>query len=367
MKRKMFLKISILLILAVILGACQQAAPAEEPAMAAENTSEEAAAPAAEEEKFFIGMVQHSAIPFTEQMKVGFEAACKDLPIDCEYNAPETINPETAIGMFDAMISKGVDAVVLNPNPPDAWTNVIKSAVDNGILVNVIDNPATPESGFGVFISPDNEVAAETLAGEFFDQLKDKGVSGGTVVFGICAPGVPDQELRADGWEKACAAQSDFECVGPLDTGGTVELDYAFWETTVLQYPDAVAFAGNCAFDGPNLVKIKQATSGAWEIATFDLEPETLEAIQDGSLLVAMGANPWLNAYLGTKLAYDHLVSGTPIPQGWIDSGPELVTTANVEEFLAREKDPDLKYDYHKALLDEKFTDLDSLIKPMPF
>lgn len=367
MNKKMLSLIAVLMLFALVITACQQAEPVETAETSEEQVAEEAAAAEETEEKFFIGMVQHSAIPFTEQMKVGYEAACKDLPIECEYNAPETINPETAIGMFDAMVTKGVDAVVLNPNPPEAWTKVIKSAVDSGIQVNVIDNPAEAESGFGVFISPDNTAVAQVLAEEFFAQLKAKGVTEGTVVYGICAPGVPDQELRADGWEAACSAQSDFECVGPLDTGGTVELDYAFWETTVLQYPDAVAFAGNCAFDGPNLVKVKQATGGEWDIATFDLEPETLTAIQDGSLLVAMGANPWLNAYLGTKLAYEYLVSGESIPQGWINSGPELVTADNVEEFLARENDVNLKYEYHKALLEEKFSDLGSLIQPMPF
>ncbi len=142
-----------------------------------------------------------------------------------------------------------------------------------------------------------------------------------------------------------------------------VELSYAFWETAIIKYPDAVGFAGNCAFDGPNLGKLKVLNEADWGIATFDLEPETLEFIEEGVLTVAMGINPWLNAYLATELAYNHLVSGEALPvNSQIDSGPELVTSENVTDFLAREKDLELKHSFHLDLMAENFSDLDSLI-----
>ena len=371
MKRKLFLILTAVLLLSLVLVACapavEEAAPVEEEAAPAVE-EEEPAEEEAMEEKFFIGMVQHSAIPYTEQMKVGFDAACEDLPIECEYNAPETINPETAIGMFESMVQKGADAIVLNPAPPEAWTEVIKEAVDAGVLVNTIDNVPAGESGFNVFVAPGTKATAVSLAGSFFAELAAKGVTEGKIVWGICAPGYTGQELRADGWEEACAAQTDtsFECVGPEDTGHSVELNYAFWETAILQHPDAVGFAGNCAFAGPNLGKLKKLNEADWGIASFDLEPETLEVIEEGVVDAAMGINPWLNAYLATQLAYDHLVSGDPLAaNSQIDSGPELVTQANVADFLAREKDLDLKHTYHLDVIADGFTDLESLIFSM--
>jgi ABC-type sugar transport system substrate-binding protein len=377
MKHKRLFLLSVLLVLAMMLGACapaaEEAAPVEEEAMEEEVMEEEAmeeevAEEEVMEEKFFIGMVQHSSIPYTEQMKVGFDAACEDLPIECEYNAPETINPETAIGMFESMVQKGADAVVLNPAPPEAWTEVIKEAVDAGVLVNTIDNVPAAESGFNVFVAPGTKATAVSLAESFFAELAAKGVTEGKIVWGICAPGYTGQELRADGWEEACANQTDtsFECVGPEDTGHSVELNYAFWETAILQHPDAVGFAGNCAFAGPNLCKLKKLNEADFGIASFDLEPETLECIEEGVVDAAMGINPWLNAYLATQLAYDHLVSGEPLATAsQIDSGPELVTVANVADFLAREQDLDLKHSYHLDVIADGFTDLESLIFAM--
>lgn len=383
MKKTLWI-LSLLVIVALVIAACQPApAPtaesaAEEPA-AEEPAAEEPAAeePVAEEpeeapaeeepaaEKFLLGMVQHSSIPYTQQMRDGFEAACEDIGEDkvtCEYAAPETINPEAAIGMFESQMQMGADAIILNAAPPEAWTEVVKTATDQGILVNALNNYPAPESGFGVFVWPGEVQMAEALGNEFFAQLKASGVESGKVVFGICAPGYIGQEQRADGWELACENNPEFECVGPLDTGHNVELDYAFWETTILQYPDAVGFAGNCAFDGPNLAKLKKLNGASWGIATFDLEPETLDELAAGTITVAMGANPYLNAYVATMLAYQHLVDGTPIPQGQIMTIPELVTSANVGEFLDRENDLDLKHEYIRNLFNENFADLDAMI-----
>lgn len=380
-KSRLFIVYTVLMLFVLVLGACAPTAiqaPAEETEeeTVVEETEEMVEEEAAEEEATeevtaeempFIPMVQHSAIPYTEQMKVGYDAACEDLPIECEYNAPETINIETEIGMFESMLQKGADAVILNPASPEAWTQVVKTATDAGVIINTLDNVPEAESGFNVYVAPETKATAVSLAETFFSLLAEKGVTEGQVVWGYCAPGYSSQELRADGWIEACENQdgTNFECIGPLDTGHSVELDYAFWETTVLQYPDAVGFAGNCAFDGPNLGKIKQLNNADWGIATFDLEPETLKFIEEGVVDVAMGINPWLNAYLATELAYESIVNDEPLPQNYqIDSGPELVTVENVAEFLEREEDSDLKHEYHMAIIEENFSDLFSLMFP---
>ena len=326
-KSKLLIVCSLIMLVVLVLSACSPAAqtPAaektEEPMTAAteEMAQEEVTEEVVAAKMPFIPMVQHSAIPYTEQMKVGYDAACEDLPIECEYSAPETINIEAEIGMFESMLQKGADAIILNPASPEAWTEVIKTATDEGVIVNSLDNVADAASGFNVYVAPDTKATAVSLAETYFAILAEKGVTEGQVVWSICAPGYTGQELRADGWEEVCDNQNgtNFECIGPLDSGQSVELDYAFWETTVLQYPDAVGFAGNCAFDGPNLAKIRTLNNADWGIATFDLEPETLEYIQDGVIDVAMGINPWLNAYLATALAYDSIVNNKPLPQNY--------------------------------------------------
>ena len=395
-KKLCFLLVSVLTILAVGLSSCAPAAtattapaaPAATTAPAAPAATTAPAAPAAttapatntsgsqqptptsypvakvSPDKVYIGMVQHSAIPYTNQMKEGFDFACSDLKIKCDYNAPENIDPDSAIAMFETMLTLGTQAIMLNPAPPDAWTKEVQAARSKGIIVNEMDNVSSPASGFNAYVMPDAFAAAKTLAETLFAQLKKSGVTSGKVVWGLCAPSYTGQQLRGKGFQAACDEQKDFTCVGPSDTHQTAEDDYSFWETTVLQNPDAVAFSGNCAFDGPNLAKLKKLNNAKWGISTFDLEPDTLTGIQNGLITVGMGSNPYMNGYLATVLAYQHLTNGTPIGENLnIDTGSELVTKDNYAEYSARVNDPNAEHQYILNAM-KSFPDLDSLLKP---
>lgn len=370
MRKHMISWIAWLLLASLILSACAQAgtpAPATQaPAAEEEPTEEPAAASAPEGEDLFIGMVLHSSIPFTEQMRKGAEWAAKDYGVQFEAVAPATVDPEAAMAMFESLVSKGVQGIVLDPAPPDAWTSTIQKAVEAGVVITNVDNQALPESGVSLFVGPEEFDAAKTLGTLMIEQLAKQGVTSGKVVYAICAPGYPSQEQRAQGFAAAFEGQTDFELVGPLDSGHNVELDYAFWESTTVQHSDAVAYVGSCAFDGPNLAKIKQAKGGDWLIGTFDLEPETLTGIEDGTIAVAIGANPWLSSYLAARAMIEHYLYGTEIPTGWINSGPEPVTSDNVKEFLEREKNPDQQHEFFLELMEKDFVDLNSLVEPFP-
>ena len=319
------------------------------------------------EEEIFVAMVQHSSIPFTEQMRRGGEAAAEDFGVKWDYAAPREIDPTDAMAMFESMVTKGAHGIVLNPAPPGAWTTTIKEAVEKGVPVATIDNLAEEGSGASAYFSPHNFNNAKALALELFNQLEKQGITEGQIVFAICAPGYTGQEQRADGWEAACEENPQWECIGPLDSTHSPETNYAFWENAIVQYPDAVAFAGNCAFAGPNLGKIKKLNEADFGIATFDLEPETLEFLADGTLTVAMGANPYLSAYLAVRSLVEYLRGDAPMVMGWVDTGPELVTADNVEQWLEFEEDPEAKHAYFKELSETKFVNLNLLVQDFPW
>jgi hypothetical protein len=165
-----------------------------------------------------------------------------------------------------------------------------------------------------------------------------------------------------------CEARGTYECVGKLDSGHNTDLNYSFWESATVKYPDAVAFAGTCAFDGPNLMKLKQLTGGKWEIGTYDLEPETLEGLESGDIMIAIGNNPTLNGYLATDLLYRHLKDGTPLREaGLIDTPPELVTFENIKEFLEMQGDANKLLDFVLQTVDEQYTDIDATVVDLPY
>jgi ABC-type sugar transport system substrate-binding protein len=389
-KRTLFLTLAVFMLLGILLAACAPAAApeVEEPEAEVEEPADVEEEPAVEEEAepeateaeaeateaeaasedVYLAMVMHQAIPYTAQIQAGWELFCESHDnVTCEYAVPDQINPETQIGMFESFISKGVQGIVTNCTPADLWVEPVKAARAQGILVNSVDVACVPESTFNVQVGPLYRTQGEQFAAAFFDELEAQGITEGQVVFGYCAPGYDSQENRMATLLEECEARGGYECVGNLDSGHNTDLNYAFWESATIQYADAVAFAGTCAFDGPNLMKIKQLTGGTWQIGTYDLEPETLEGLQSGDIMIAVGNNPVLNGYLAGELMYQSITSGEPLPEaGLIDTPAELVTSRNVEEFLARENDPAALEAFILEQVETNFSDLMATIQEMP-
>jgi ribose transport system substrate-binding protein len=317
-----------------------------------------------------MAMVMHQAIPYTAQIREGWDAFCAEHPDDltCDYAVPDKVDPERQIAFFEDYISKGAQGIVTNCVPADVWTEPVKAAREAGVLVNSVDCTCLTESGWNVQVGPDFYSQGKQFAKEFFDALAEKGKTSGQVVIGYCAPGYPSQEARMKAMVEECQARGTYDCVGNLDTGHNVDLNYGFWETATLQYDQAVAFVGTCAFDGPNLLKLKALREATWEIGTWDLEPETLEGLKSGQLLAAVGNNPFLNAYLAGRLLYEHLKSGEPLyVAGLVDTPSEIVTYKNAAEYFAREADPAAKAAYYKGIADSTYVDLDAAIIKSPY
>jgi ABC-type sugar transport system substrate-binding protein len=396
MKRQTIVHLLILLLVAgLLLAACTPAVPEEaqpEEETAVEEATEEPMEEATEEptaepmeeateapveeateetmaEEIYMAMVMHQAIPYTAQIQAGWEAFCESQDnLVCDYAVPDSVDPQTQIGMFESFVSKGAQGIVTNCVPADVWVEPVKAARERGILVNSVDVACLPESEFNVQVGPLYFTQGQVFAKGFFDELEAKGITEGTVVFGYCAPGYQSQEDRMATLLAECEDRGTYECVGNLDSGHNTDLNYSFWENATVRYGDAVAFAGTCAFDGPNLMKLKQLTGADWEIGTYDLEPETLEGLQSGDIMIAIGNNPFLNGYVAGQLLYEHLKSGEPLPEaGLIDTPPELVTSRNVDEFLALEEDPELRLEHTQQVIEEMFPDLDAAIEPLPY
>jgi ABC-type sugar transport system substrate-binding protein len=314
-------------------------------------------------------MVMHQAIPYTAQIQAGWDAFCasKD-DLVCDYAVPDSVDPQTQIGMFESFVSKGAQGIVTNCTPADVWVEPVKAAREQGILVNSVDVACLPESEFNVQVGPLYFTQGQVFAKGFFDELEAKGITEGTVVFGYCAPGYQSQEDRMATLLAECEERGTYECVGNLDSGHNTDLNYNFWENATIRYADAVAFAGTCAFDGPNLMKLKRLTGADWEIGTYDLEPETLEGLESGEIMIAIGNNPFLNGYIAGQVLYEYLKSGESLPEaGLIDTPPELVTSRNVSDFLALEEDPELRLEHTQQVVEEQYPDFSEAIVPLPY
>jgi ribose transport system substrate-binding protein len=193
----------------------------------------------------------------------------------------------------------------------------------------------------------------------------------GDVVLGICVPGNPVLEARVDGFKEALGELApNLTVKGAFDVTADPARNLSTWRQLIQTNPGAKAFAGFCAFDLTNLIKIKEQDANApYEVFGTDLEPDTLRGIKEGVASATYGQKPWLQGYIGVKLLSAQLTGGEEL-HGWIDVGVEEVTEENIDAIMKREQDigrgdAAAAKSFYQAEIDEILSDPQAMLKPL--
>src|SRR5262245_51587958 len=148
-----------------------------------------------------IGYVLHGLNDFTQVIKKGAEDAGQALGVEVEVTGPPAFTATEAIAIFEGMVQKRKDGLVVIPMPGDVWVQPIDEAVEAGIPV-VTANVTSPRSKAAAWFGQGEYRSGVILAGELKQALKAAGKSGGRIVVGVCAPGVEVLKARYDGFKK---------------------------------------------------------------------------------------------------------------------------------------------------------------------
>ncbi|MGH2590273.1 MAG: sugar ABC transporter substrate-binding protein [Actinomycetota bacterium] len=313
------------------------------------------------------GLDLHFRAPYTEQIADGARQAAEDTGTELEIAGPQNFDPPASIQAAQDLAASGAQGIATVAFPPEVWRRPAQELIDSGVELVTLD------AGALTLLADDtptyvglNEVAwGRTLADVIIDELGPD--AEGEVVISLCVPGLPVQEDRAEGFKDRMTEKAPgITVTGPLTTSEEPAASVADWERIIQVNPDALGFFGFCSSDPPSLVKVKEKDPGAdYLIGGADLEPDTLRGIEEGTMLVALGANPYLQGYVPIRLIKEQLVDGiAPNKNGWIDPGIEVVTKENVEEVLEREDSKEATVEYYQPKIDEIFDDLDASIQP---
>ena len=117
------------------------------------------------------------------------------------------------ISDITALISQGVDAILLNPGDQEAFNAVIDEAEAQGILVVVVDNAVTSENAY--LVSNDQAAYGELGARWLFEELGGEG----NVAYLRGIDGVGADTLRDNGFQAALADYPGITIVSEQFTG----------------------------------------------------------------------------------------------------------------------------------------------------
>ena len=365
MFKKSIFVISALMAFALILSACAPAAApaAEEAAPAAEEAkpAAEEAAPAAEDE-LFLGYVIHVPNPFTEVIRRGAVQAGKDLGINVEVVVPTQYDPEQGVALFESLVAKGADDIAAIPQG-EIWGKTVDVAIDNGMHV-MVANVTAPYSKAYAFFGEGSYGNGQLLAKGTAEVLKAKGITSGKVMLGLCAPGIGVLIDRYNGFVdglKAAMPDATFEYSDMLDVTAETGTNYTAWENIYTANPDMAVAVGLCSLDIPNLANLKEKTSAEFLVVGEDLDEATLDAIKKGLAEVTVGQHPYLQGYLPILALYQGHTGGEFV-KGWVDVTNEVVSAANVDDYVARETDPAVEAAWYKDFIAKNFAEF----KPLP-
>lgn len=318
--------------------------------------------PAADHSDIEIDYVLHGLNAFTERIKTGAEDAARDYGVTLNVFGDATFDTPTHQAFFESSLQRGVDGIAVVTNPGDLWITPIQQAVDQGIPL-VGANVTGLETALGTWVGQDEFNSGVILGEQMLEQFAAAGISEGTIAIGICAPAAQVLQDRDAGFRQAFEG-SAFELLEAQDVLIPVPDNYSRWENIIAANPDIVAAVGLCSIDIPNLAQLKERNQAEWLIGGYDLDPPTLQAIQDGLAQVTVGQQEYLQGYLPVALLAESLINGTPLVEGWFETPTEVVTAKNVADYVSRQTDDQVQYDYYQQYMDEMYGDLSTPTRP---
>jgi simple sugar transport system substrate-binding protein len=316
-------------LLALVIAGCQAVAPAAPTAAPAAPAA--AAAPAgsagcSSTKDVHIAVVTHGqpSSNFWAVVQNGVKQAQKDLCINVDYSAPETFDMVRMGELIDAAVAKKPDGLVVSIPDASALGPHIQKAVDAGIPVVSMNSGSDVFQKFGVLTHVGSDESVAGLAGG--RRLGSLGVKNAICVNDEVGNAALD--TRCDGFTKGLVESGAKMKVLAAPTGDPVGVQNAV--AAALQSDPTIDGVVTMGPDGaaPTLKAIKAANRlPQIKMATFDLGPDTLAAVQAGEIQFAIDQQQYLQGYLPVLLLMLYkqylLMPGGGQP---ILSGPNFVT-----------------------------------------
>src|SRR5215475_7318500 len=273
------------------------------------------AAPATAADKMRIIFITHGQAgdPYWNAIKNGLAEAAKVYNADVQYEAPDTFDMSAMSKMIDAAVATKPDGIVVSIPDADALKASIQGAIAAGIPVLGIDSGLTKFKDLGIlgYLGQD-EYQAGVAVGQRFK------AAGATHIMCInMEVGNTDLDNRCSGVKETVLpvtmdpVDSKSRIAAALQKDATIDAVIALGPTSAIPMLSAIK-------DTDSKGRLKA-------VATFDMTPEILEKVADGTLLFATDAQQFLMGYLPVVLFDNYKDYGVIAPTAW-PTGPGFIT-----------------------------------------
>lgn len=315
------------------------------------------------------GMVGLYNNPYPNAMAAGAKMVADAEGASFNQFGPNSLDPNKAIADFQNGVANGITGMLVMAYPGDLWTAPINRAVQQGVTVATADDYAE-KSRAVTEVGPPKVTMGAALAEEYLKQIPEN--ASGTIIPGLCVAGLPVLEAPLNGFRiRIQQKRPGVKVPEPEVTAGDPAGNFAAWQRIAAKYPDAVGFVGACDQDVPNLIKLKESTPGATYLIGSTAggdDPVAVKALQGGLMAGVVTQRPWVQGYVGMKLIANSVLRKAPMPDGWINTGYDIVTKNNVGDIVGQLQDAAIAQKHFGAMADDLVNRAGSIAhKPMTY
>jgi ribose transport system substrate-binding protein len=349
--RKIYALFSVLLILGMLLTACDTQtveAPPEEPKEAEEAEAEEAEAEEAEaeeaeeeeaaaEEEFDVASLKvyyvgvDTVSPYQMVNQAGIADKAEELGItDITYSNPPTNQDlEAQLQLMDAAILDEPDIILLVPVDSAGIGQAVQQAMDAGIAVVTIGIES-------VSVPPHAHVATDSIntSYEAGKAMCDAIDGDGKILIVLGNPIHAPTELRKVGFKNAIEENCpDVEIVGEQVANWTPEEAQTVVINTITAHPDLEGvYTENDTMGQGALAALEQLDRLDVMLVTYDCMQVMVEAVRDGKSYADACQMPFYEGQVALETGIS-IAKGEEVPE-FVDAGTFVVKQENAEQFL---------------------------------
>src|SRR3954465_8198893 len=287
-----------------------------------------AGAPAAAQRLRFAVIPKALEIPVFNYAKIGAERQAKEYgDVDILWNAPVHADQLKQKEILESAITQKVDGIAISTLNGDFLTETINKAIDAGIPVVTWDSDA-PKSKRIAFYGVDDFAGGRILGEETGKVLGGKG----TVAI-ITSVGATNLQRRLEGMKEALAKAPGIRIVEVFDIKEDTVRCAELIATGTNRYRDLAAWmstGGWPVFTRSASAAIDPAKT---KLVAFDTIQPALDLVREGKVAVLVGQKYFGWGSEPVKLLYD-ITQGKMPPRTIIDSGLDVVTRENVEDYV---------------------------------
>jgi ribose transport system substrate-binding protein len=271
-------------------------------------------------------------IPVFNYAKIGAEREAKELgDVDILWNAPDTADQLKQKEMLESAITQKVDGIAISCTNGDFLTDTINKAVDAGIPVVTWDSDA-PKSKRAAFYGVDDFASGRIMGDETIRLLNGQGK-----IAIITSAGATNLQRRLDGMKDALAKAPGIQIVETYDIHEdsirTVELIAAGTK----RYPDLSAWLSTGGWPVFTRNATEPVDPAKTKFISFDTIQPALDLLREGKVTVLLGQKYFGWGSEPVKILYD-MKHGKNPPSPVIDSGVDVVTKENVDDYMTKWK-----------------------------